>query len=48
MRLEVKKHLFDILEAARSIEGYTRGLDYAGYRGNGMLQAAYNGYLAFR
>jgi uncharacterized protein with HEPN domain len=40
MQLEVKKHLFDVLEAARSIEGYTRGLDYAGYRDNGMLQAA--------
>jgi uncharacterized protein with HEPN domain len=40
MQLEVKKHLFDILEAARSIEDYTRGLDYSDYRDNGMLQAA--------
>jgi uncharacterized protein with HEPN domain len=40
MQLEVKKCLFDILEAARGIEDYTRGLDYADYRDNGMLQAA--------
>jgi uncharacterized protein with HEPN domain len=40
MQLEAKKHLFDILEAAGSIEDYTHGLDYSDYRNNGMLQAA--------
>ena len=40
MQLEVKKCLFDILEAARDIEDYTSRLDYSDYLGNGMLQAA--------
>jgi uncharacterized protein with HEPN domain len=40
MQLEVKKCLFDILEASESIEEYTSGLDYRGYLADGMLQAA--------
>jgi uncharacterized protein with HEPN domain len=40
MQLEVKKCLFDILEASKSIEEYATGLDYRGYLADGMLQAA--------
>jgi uncharacterized protein with HEPN domain len=39
-RREVKKHLFDILEAARDIGEYTSGLEYSDFIGNGMVQAA--------
>jgi uncharacterized protein with HEPN domain len=40
MRLEVKKCLFDILEASKSIEEYASGLEYRDYLYDGMLQAA--------
>ena len=40
MRLDVKKYLFDILNAAKHIEQYTRGLDYANYVADGQVQAA--------
>lgn len=40
MQPEVRKYLFDILEAARSIEHYTAGLMYADYLTNNMAQAA--------
>jgi len=40
MRPEMKKHLFDILEAARDIEKYTNGLECSDFIKNGMVQAA--------
>jgi uncharacterized protein with HEPN domain len=40
MQLEVKKCLFDILEASKSIEEYASGLEYRDYLADGMLQAA--------
>ncbi len=40
MQLEVKKHLFDILEAARDIEEYTGSLEYSSFIKNSMVQAA--------
>jgi uncharacterized protein with HEPN domain len=40
MQLEVKKCLFDILNAAKHIEQYTRGFDYADYVADGQVQAA--------
>ncbi len=40
MQPEVKKCLFDILEAAKSIEQYTSGLTYSDYITDGMAQAA--------
>ena len=40
MRLEMKKYLFDILQAANNIEHYTSGLEYHDYVDNGMVQAA--------
>jgi len=40
MQLDVKKCLFDILNAAKHIEQYTRGLDYADYLADGQVQAA--------
>ena len=40
MQLEVKKHLFDILEAARDIEEYTSGLEFSDFIESGMTQAA--------
>ena len=40
MQLEVKKCLFDIVQAASDIEGYTVGLSYSGYASNGIVQAA--------
>ena len=40
MQLDVKKYLFDILNAARDIEQYTRGVDYASYIADGQVQAA--------
>ncbi len=40
MRLEIKKFLFDILKATEDIEEYTSGLEYSGFIGNGMVQAA--------
>jgi len=40
MRLETKKHLFDILEAARDIEEYTSGLECSDFIKSGMVQAA--------
>jgi uncharacterized protein with HEPN domain len=39
MQPEVKKYLFDILEAAKSIEHYTSGLTYSDYITNNMAQA---------
>jgi len=40
MQPEVKKYLFDILEAARSIEHYAAGMTYRDYLTNNMAQAA--------
>jgi uncharacterized protein with HEPN domain len=40
MQLDVKKYLFDILEAARNIEEYTRGLEYTDYLADSQVQAA--------
>ena len=40
MQLEVKKYLFDIVQAARDVGQYTNGLDYSAYASNGMVQAA--------
>lgn len=40
MRLEVRKHLFDVLEAIREIESYAQGLDYSVFMAHGMAQAA--------
>jgi uncharacterized protein with HEPN domain len=40
MPLEVKKCLFDVLNAARDIEQYTCSFDYASYRADGQVQAA--------
>jgi uncharacterized protein with HEPN domain len=40
MQLDVKKYLFDILEAARNIEEYTQGFEYADYLADGQTQAA--------
>lgn len=39
-QLEVKKHLFDILEAAKDIAEYTSGLEYSSFITSGMVQAA--------
>ena len=40
MQLDVKKYLFDILEAARDIEKYTHGLKYNDYLADSQVQAA--------
>ncbi len=40
MQLDVKKYLFDILEAAGNIEEYTRGLEYTDYLDDSQVQAA--------
>ena len=40
MPLEVKKCLFDILNAAKSIEQFTHRLDYTDYLADGQVQAA--------
>jgi uncharacterized protein with HEPN domain len=40
MQLEVKKYLFDIVQATTDIERYTSGLNYSGYASDGMVQAA--------
>lgn len=40
MQLEVKKCLFDILNAAKHIEQYTHVFDYANYVADGQVQAA--------
>jgi len=38
--LDVQKSLHDVLQAARDIEAYTKGLDHAAYIANDMVQAA--------
>ncbi len=40
MQLELKKYLFDILEAIKDIENFTKGLSYSDFNENGMAQAA--------
>jgi uncharacterized protein with HEPN domain len=40
MQLDVKKCLFDVFNATKSIEQYTRGLAYADYLADGQVQAA--------
>ena len=40
MQLNVKKCLFDILNAAKSIGQYTHGLTYLDYLADGQVQAA--------
>ena len=40
MQLEVKKYLFDILEATKDIEHYTSELGYQDYLSHGMVRAA--------
>jgi uncharacterized protein with HEPN domain len=40
MQPESKKYLFDILQAARSIEGFSQGKDLAGYEADPMLRSA--------
>ncbi|MCX5638406.1 MAG: DUF86 domain-containing protein [Planctomycetota bacterium] len=40
MQLDVKKYLFDILDAAKNIEEYTRGFEYTGYLADSQVQAA--------
>jgi uncharacterized protein with HEPN domain len=40
MPLEVKKCLFDILNATESIEQYTHRLDFTDYLADGQVQAA--------
>jgi len=40
MQIEVKKHLFDILEAVKEIEGYVKGIDYAVFSAQSITQAA--------
>ena len=40
MQLEVKKCLFDVLNAAKSIEQFTRRLEYTDYLADGQVQAA--------
>lgn len=40
MQLDVKKYLFDILEAARDIGKYTHGLEYNNHLADSQVQAA--------
>jgi uncharacterized protein with HEPN domain len=40
MQLDVKKYLFDILNAAKNIEEYTCGLEYTDYLADSQVQAA--------
>ncbi len=40
MRLETKKLLYDILQAAKSLEQFTRGRSFANYQADPMLRAA--------
>lgn len=40
MQLEVRKHLFDVLEAIKEIESYVQGLDCFRFLTHGMAQAA--------
>jgi uncharacterized protein with HEPN domain len=40
MRLEVRKYLYDIQEAARLADRFTSGKDLAGYQGDPMLRFA--------
>ena len=37
---DIKKYLYDALQAARSIEKYTVGLDFSDYTSDEMVQAA--------
>ena len=40
MQLEIKKYLYDILEAAKDIDKYTSGFEYSSFIKNSMVQAA--------
>jgi uncharacterized protein with HEPN domain len=40
MQLEIRKHLFDILQATKNIEEFTRQMTYVDYGANRMVQAA--------
>lgn len=40
MQLEVRKHLFDVLDAIKEIESYAQGLDCSRFLAHGMAQAA--------
>lgn len=40
MKLETKKSLYDVLQAAREINEYTAGFGFGDFRSNGMAQAA--------
>lgn len=40
MQLEVRKDLFDVLEAIKEVESYVQGLDCSGFLAHGMAQAA--------
>jgi uncharacterized protein with HEPN domain len=40
MRLETKKYLFDILQAAKSLERFTTGKSYADYQADALLRSA--------
>ncbi len=40
MQLEIRKYLFDVLQAAENIEEFTRQMTYADYDTNRMVQAA--------
>jgi uncharacterized protein with HEPN domain len=40
MRPEVRKLLFDVLEATRDIQGFVHGLEYTQYVADKMVQAA--------
>ncbi|HIJ72591.1 MAG TPA: DUF86 domain-containing protein [Candidatus Hydrogenedentes bacterium] len=40
MKLETKKLLYDIVEAAQAIEGYISGLDFPAFRDADMTRAA--------
>lgn len=40
MRLEVKKHLFDVSQAIKEIESYVAGLDYSAFLAQNVTQAA--------
>ncbi len=43
MRLEVKKHVYDISEAAELIASFTAGKAFADYEGYAMLRSAVEG-----
>jgi uncharacterized protein with HEPN domain len=40
MQDEIRKYLFDILQAAKDIQEFTRGLTYAGYLADAKTQAS--------